>query len=89
MRFLVYMMGSTPLSVNARMANSILMLFVQQHSMGDLVVKKAYVLGNNDGHHSGIISETQGIMFIATPHSGAHCAKMLNNILSTTHFVHP
>ena len=78
MEDLKHLVGSTPVSVNARMANSILMLFVQRYSMGGLVVKKAYVLDNNDGQHSGII-----------PHRGAHCAKMLNSILSTTHFVHP
>ena len=56
------------------------------HSMGGLVVKKAYVLGKYDSQYSNIISRTQGIVFLATPHRGAHYAKMLNNILSTTPF---
>ena len=59
------------------------------HSMGGLVVKKAYVLGKHDGEYSNIISKTQGIVFLATPHRGAHYAKMLNNILSTTPFYAP
>ena len=53
------------------------------HSMGGLVVKKAYVLGRNDSQYAHIISKTYGIMFLATPHRGAHYAKILNNILST------
>ncbi len=53
------------------------------HSMGGLVVKKAYVLGKHDSQYAHIISKTHGIMFLATPHRGAHYAKILNNILST------
>lgn len=53
------------------------------HSMGGLVVKKAYVLGKYDRQYEHIISKTQGIMFLATPHRGAQYTKILNNILST------
>ena len=53
------------------------------HSMGGLVVKKAYVLGKHDSQYAHIILKTHGIMFLATPHRGAHYAKILNNILST------
>ena len=53
------------------------------HSMGGLVVKKAYVLGKHDGQYAHIISNTHGIMFLATPHRGTHYAKILNNILLT------
>lgn len=53
------------------------------HSMGGLVVKKAYVLGKHDDQYAHIISKTHGIMFLATPHRGAHYAKILNNILAT------
>lgn len=58
-------------------------LFVA-HSMGGLVVKKAYVLGKHDQEYASIISQVYGIVFLATPHRGAHYAKILNNILSTT-----
>ena len=54
------------------------------HSMGGLVVKKAYILGKHDDQYTHIISKTCGIVFLATPHRGAHYAKILNNILSTT-----
>lgn len=53
------------------------------HSMGGLVVKKAYVLGKHDDQYAHIISKTHGIIFLATPHRGAHYAKILNNILAT------
>ncbi|KFY29271.1 hypothetical protein V493_02446 [Pseudogymnoascus sp. VKM F-4281 (FW-2241)] len=53
------------------------------HSMGGLVVKKAYVLGKHDKQYSSLIAQVYGILFLATPHRGAQYAKMLNNILST------
>ena len=53
------------------------------HSMGGLVVKKAYVLGKNDKQYANVISNINGIVFLATPHRGAHYAKILNNILSS------
>jgi pimeloyl-ACP methyl ester carboxylesterase len=54
------------------------------HSMGGLVVKKAYVLGKHDRQFSSLIAQVYGMVFLATPHRGAQYAKMLNNILSTT-----
>lgn len=54
------------------------------HSMGGLVVKKAYVLGKHDKQYSSLIAQVYGILFLATPHRGAQYAKMLNNILSTS-----
>lgn len=53
------------------------------HSMGGLVVKKAYTLGKHDKQYSDIVAKVFGIVFLATPHRGAQYAKMLNNILST------
>ena len=54
------------------------------HSMGGLVVKKAYVLGKHGGQYAEIVAQIRGIMFLATPHRGAHYAKILNAILSTS-----
>lgn len=56
------------------------------HSMGGLVVKKAYVLGKHDRQYSNLIAQVYGILFLATPHRGAQYAKILNNILSTIPF---
>ncbi|KAI9696263.1 MAG: hypothetical protein M1836_005816 [Candelina mexicana] len=54
------------------------------HSMGGLVMKKAYVLGKHDEQYAHIIPMIRAMMFFATPHKGAHYAKILNNILSTS-----
>ncbi|OBT77285.1 hypothetical protein VF21_03407 [Pseudogymnoascus sp. 05NY08] len=56
------------------------------HSMGGLVVKKAYVLGKHDRQYSNLMAQVYGILFLATPHRGAQYAKILNNILSTVPF---
>ena len=53
------------------------------HSMGGLVVKKAYILGKHGDKYAGIISRVHGIVFLATPHRGSQYAKLLNNILAT------
>ncbi|GAB1318190.1 NACHT and WD domain-containing protein, variant [Madurella fahalii] len=57
------------------------------HSMGGLVVKKAYTLGKHDKRFAGLISGTAGIIFLATPHRGSRYAKTLNNILAATSIV--
>jgi hypothetical protein len=54
------------------------------HSLGGLVVKKAYLLGQNDENYMGIISSISGMVFLATPHRGSNLAEMLNRILSIT-----
>ena len=53
------------------------------HSMGGLVVKKAYILGKHDSEYTDMVSQVYGIVFLATPHRGSQYAKILNNILST------
>lgn len=61
-------------------------IFFVAHSMGGLVVKKAYVLGRQDFEYADIISRVHGVAFLATPHRGAQYAKTLNNILSAAPF---
>lgn len=58
------------------------------HSMGGLVVKKAYLLGQNDDHYRDIIKATHAILFLATPHRGTHLAEILNKILAVSIFTH-
>ncbi|KAL8879605.1 MAG: hypothetical protein Q9198_002817, partial [Flavoplaca austrocitrina] len=53
------------------------------HSMGGLVVKKAYIVGKHDPEFSAIMAQVYGMLFLATPHRGSHYAKILNKILST------
>lgn len=52
------------------------------HSMGGLVVKKAYLLGQRDHNFADIISAMKAIVFLSTPHRGTQLAAVLNRVLS-------
>ena len=52
------------------------------HSLGGLVVKKAYLLGQNDEAYRGIVESASAMIFLATPHRGTNLAEILNRILS-------
>lgn len=52
--------------------------------MGGLVVKQAYILGQNDEQFSDIVSSISAILFLATPHRGANLAEILNRILTVS-----
>ena len=54
------------------------------HSMGGLVVKKAYLLGQNDQNFQDIIESISAVMFLATPHRGTNLANILNKILTVS-----
>jgi hypothetical protein len=54
------------------------------HSLGGIVVKKAYVLGKHDPVFAHIISQLYGILFLGTPHRGSPHANTLSLILSIT-----
>ncbi|KAJ5834799.1 Cytochrome cd1-nitrite reductase-like C-terminal heme d1 [Penicillium robsamsonii] len=58
------------------------------HSMGGLVVKQAYILGQNDDQYSEIVSSISAILFLATPHRGSNLAEILNKILTVSLFNH-
>lgn len=51
------------------------------HSMGGLVIKKAYILAVQDSAYKALASRFVAIYFLATPHRGADSAKLLKNIL--------
>jgi hypothetical protein len=54
------------------------------HSMGGLVVKRAYILARLPGQQvpfSSIASRVHAMLFLATPHRGADDARVLSNIL--------
>ncbi|KPM35593.1 hypothetical protein AK830_g10990 [Neonectria ditissima] len=51
------------------------------HSMGGLVIKKAYILAKQDAAHKPLAARFAAIYFLATPHRGADSAKLLSNIL--------
>ena len=52
------------------------------HSMGGLVVKKAYLLGQNDETYQDIIRSISAMVFLATPHRGTDLAETLNRLLT-------
>ncbi|KAI0521378.1 hypothetical protein F5B22DRAFT_571235 [Xylaria bambusicola] len=51
------------------------------HSMGGIVIKKAYILAQQDPTAHFLANRIQGMFFLATPHKGSDSAKLLNNIL--------
>ncbi|KAI0814572.1 NACHT and WD domain protein [Xylaria sp. FL0064] len=53
------------------------------HSMGGLVVKEAYMQGQNDPEYEAIIRAITAITFLATPHRGTNLAETLNRILQS------
>jgi WD40 repeat protein len=54
------------------------------HSMGGLVVKKAYLLGVHDENYAHIVKSISSIIFLSTPHRGSKLSETLNRILSAT-----
>ncbi|KAL4751309.1 hypothetical protein BDW72DRAFT_193001 [Aspergillus terricola var. indicus] len=51
------------------------------HSMGGLVIKKAYILGHDIPEMRPLVSKVCAIFFLATPHQGANLAQTLSRIL--------
>ncbi|KAK3955687.1 hypothetical protein QBC32DRAFT_395282 [Pseudoneurospora amorphoporcata] len=51
------------------------------HSMGGLVVKKAYLMGFHDKAYKDIIAVVSAIIFLSTPHRGTNLADTLENLL--------
>ncbi|KAF8858537.1 hypothetical protein BDZ45DRAFT_714474 [Acephala macrosclerotiorum] len=70
-------------SVNNQPIGTYPLIFVM-HSMGGLVVKKAYIIGKHDDQYAPIISQIHAMLFLATPHRGSSYADYMNNVLSTT-----
>lgn len=54
------------------------------HSMGGLVVKKAYLLGQIDEEYQAIAGSISAIIFLATPHRGTNLAKVLTKVLTAS-----
>lgn len=55
------------------------------HSMGGLVIKKAYILARQDPTFTDLASRFYAAYFLATPHRGADLARTLTNILKVTY----
>ncbi|KAK0702879.1 hypothetical protein B0T21DRAFT_416756 [Apiosordaria backusii] len=59
------------------------------HSMGGLVVKEAYMQGQNDPNYEAIINAVSSIIFLSTPHRGSNLAEVLNRILQVSFVSNP
>ncbi|KAI8958212.1 hypothetical protein F5Y11DRAFT_336860 [Daldinia sp. FL1419] len=59
------------------------------HSMGGLIIKEAYIQGQNDPEYQSIVKAISAIIFLATPHRGTYLAETLNRILQTTMVSNP
>ncbi|KAK0671872.1 YVTN repeat-like/Quino protein amine dehydrogenase [Cercophora samala] len=59
------------------------------HSMGGLVVKEAYMQGQNDPNYEAIIRAVSSIVFLSTPHRGSNLAEALNRILQVSFVSNP
>ncbi|KAK4201517.1 hypothetical protein QBC40DRAFT_223212 [Triangularia verruculosa] len=59
------------------------------HSMGGLVVKEAYMQGQNDPNYETIIKAVSSIIFLSTPHRGSNLAEVLNRILQVSFVSNP
>ncbi|KAL2264512.1 hypothetical protein VTJ83DRAFT_7022 [Remersonia thermophila] len=58
------------------------------HSMGGLVIKKAYILARENIAYQSLASRIHTIYFLATPHRGSDSAEVLNNVLSIAGLSH-
>ena len=54
------------------------------HSMGGLVVKKAFLLGQYDDTYRDLVLAMQAVIFLSTPHRGTQLADTLQKILAVT-----
>ncbi|KAK1974128.1 hypothetical protein LZ30DRAFT_560493, partial [Colletotrichum cereale] len=60
------------------------------HSMGGLVIKKAYILAKRDPIYHCLADRFHTVFFIATPHRGADSVKLLSNLLQMASLgIHP
>ena len=57
-------------------------IIIVAHSMGGLVAKKAYLLGQNDENYQDIVRSMSAMVFLATPHGGSNLAEVLGRLLT-------
>lgn len=69
------------ISTSPCIVNSRTHIIVIGHSMGGLVMKKAYILAKQDEVHMALAGRFAAFYFLATPHRGADSAKILKNLL--------
>ncbi|KAF5017592.1 hypothetical protein F66182_10456 [Fusarium sp. NRRL 66182] len=73
------------MNISPCLANSSTRIVVVGHSMGGLILKKAYILAKQDAVFKALAERFVAFYFLATPHRGANSAKMLKNILKVAY----
>lgn len=73
------------LSTSPHFHNSNTPIIFVGHSMGGLVIKKAFLLAKQDATDRYLVKRICAMYFLATPHSGSDSAKLLSNILNITY----
>lgn len=73
------LLGEMSTSPNFSDANTPVVLI--GHSMGGLVIKKAFMLAKADAAYEKIIKRFHTMFFLATPHRGSDAARLLKNVL--------
>ena len=69
------------ISTSPHLSNENTPIVLIGHSMGGLVIKKAYMLARESAAYETLTKRFHTIYFLATPHRGSDSAKLLNNIL--------
>ncbi|AEO64413.1 uncharacterized protein THITE_123781 [Thermothielavioides terrestris NRRL 8126] len=70
------------LSTSLHFANSNTALILIGHSMGGLVIKKAYMLAHHE--NKALADRVRAMYFLGTPHRGSDETRLLKNILKVT-----
>ncbi|KAK4198284.1 hypothetical protein QBC40DRAFT_331593 [Triangularia verruculosa] len=69
------------LAISPHLEGSQTNLVLIGHSMGGLVIKKAYMLARQDPLYQSLAARIRVFFFLGTPHRGSDSAKLLKNIL--------
>ena len=69
------------ISTSPHLSNANTPIVLIGHSMGGLVIKKAYMLARESAAYETLTKRFHTIFFLATPHRGSDSAKLLNNLL--------
>ncbi|KAI1358904.1 WD40 repeat-like protein [Xylaria arbuscula] len=84
-----YAIDETPMSSNENLHLGERPIIFVAHSMGGLIVKEAYMQGQNDPAYANIIKAISSIIFLSTPHRGTNLAETLNRILRVSFVSNP
>ncbi|OBT62656.1 hypothetical protein VE03_07482 [Pseudogymnoascus sp. 23342-1-I1] len=81
---LVAIMDCPAINEKAQAKLSRIPLVFAAHSMGGLVVKKAYIIARASREYTMIATRTKAMFFLATPHRGSDLATTFTKILNLT-----